>query len=362
MIRIAHISDSHLGCAVFQLEERREDVRRSFKRAVDTALEYRPHILVHTGDLFDINGLNSIKDLTFAIGVFRRVRRKGVIPILVDGNHDVPYGFMYDQSPLRSLEASNVVVGTKGQEYRRVSLSVEHQDVELHLLAWTRQQRARRYLRNAVTESNSDVALFFAHHLDVEYDTIPDTFQYYGFGHKHTFALDTENCVGIPGSTCIVKPENELYGTKRVIIVEIDGDEVKFETPPISDTRRFIQVKLDVTGRSATEIKQEVVDSVMKRKKNANGAIVLVRLTGAVDGEVEGSLKRNEVIQEVEEKTGALLVHLDVRWECYGPRDIRLTRPLDVMHSVREYLEQTRTGEPEQLLERLRRVIEGGGE
>ena len=52
MVRIAHISDSHLGSSLFQLIERREDARKCLRKAVDMAMRHSPDILVHTGDLF----------------------------------------------------------------------------------------------------------------------------------------------------------------------------------------------------------------------------------------------------------------------------------------------------------------------
>ena len=52
LVRIAHISDSHLGSSLFQLTERKEDARKCLKKAIDMAMQHSPDILVHTGDLF----------------------------------------------------------------------------------------------------------------------------------------------------------------------------------------------------------------------------------------------------------------------------------------------------------------------
>ncbi|MHA1863828.1 MAG: metallophosphoesterase, partial [Candidatus Thorarchaeota archaeon] len=102
MVRIAHISDSHLGSSMFQLIERREDARKCLQKAIDMAMKKSPDIIVHTGDLFH-DALPQNDDLNFVIKLFQKLKDK-VNLIVLQGNHDHPFGHRYNLSPLIGLE------------------------------------------------------------------------------------------------------------------------------------------------------------------------------------------------------------------------------------------------------------------
>lgn len=53
MVRIAHLSDTHLGYKQYGLEEREKDIYESLDEIGDKILEAHVDLVVHTGDLFD---------------------------------------------------------------------------------------------------------------------------------------------------------------------------------------------------------------------------------------------------------------------------------------------------------------------
>ena len=59
-MRILHVADTHLGFSAYRkvegisgLNQRELDLYRSFETCVDQALEHRPDLFLHAGDLFD---------------------------------------------------------------------------------------------------------------------------------------------------------------------------------------------------------------------------------------------------------------------------------------------------------------------
>jgi len=87
-MRIAHISDTHLGYRQYNLDERENDFYEAFNEAVDKAIEERADVLIHSGDLFD-SPTPPIK----ALFVFKNALAKidGRIKIYtVLGDHDMP--------------------------------------------------------------------------------------------------------------------------------------------------------------------------------------------------------------------------------------------------------------------------------
>jgi len=87
-LRIAHISDTHLGYRQYNLDDREQGFYDAFNEAIDKAIEERADVLVHSGDLF-----HSPKPPVKALYIFREAikKLKGKIKFLtVLGEHDTP--------------------------------------------------------------------------------------------------------------------------------------------------------------------------------------------------------------------------------------------------------------------------------
>ncbi len=91
MIRLLHLADVHLGARFTGLGSRgadqREQLRRTFARCVDVALERRCHVVLVAGDLFD--SPRPPRELAaYAAEQLRRLVQAGLRVFLVAGNHD----------------------------------------------------------------------------------------------------------------------------------------------------------------------------------------------------------------------------------------------------------------------------------
>lgn len=92
-MRIAHMSDTHLGWNSLRKRadngrnQRGEDARQAFADAVDSIIQHKPDLLIHSGDLFD-RPRPSWSDIALAIDMFRALDHAGVACFLIAGNHD----------------------------------------------------------------------------------------------------------------------------------------------------------------------------------------------------------------------------------------------------------------------------------
>lgn len=96
-MKIAHLSDTHLGFRAFSkltpsgINQREADVFLTFKAVLASILEREPDIVVHAGDLFHVcrPSNNTIVETFREIEAFQKSR--GFKPfVLVGGNHDTP--------------------------------------------------------------------------------------------------------------------------------------------------------------------------------------------------------------------------------------------------------------------------------
>jgi hypothetical protein len=90
-------------------------------------------------------------------------------------------------------------------------------------------------------------------------------------------------------------------------------------------------------------------------------SIIIMQVNGLIDSETERSIERSEILKDYENKLDPLFLHIEPNWQTVGPRNVTLSRPLDVEQSVREYMDQTRDNLSSKIIERLPQLL-GGGE
>jgi DNA repair protein SbcD/Mre11 len=94
-MRLIHLSDTHLGWRQLHRvddqgrNQREMDVYDAFDRAIDKAIELRPDVVVHSGDVFDGYHPSSAA-LKVCLDGIGRLRDAGIPFVLIAGNHETP--------------------------------------------------------------------------------------------------------------------------------------------------------------------------------------------------------------------------------------------------------------------------------
>lgn len=95
-MRIAHLSDTHLGHMRYNkvvpetgVNQREQDVYDAFERVVDGILADEPDVVVHTGDLFD-SPRPANRAVYHAARQIRRLVERDIPLVLISGNHSTP--------------------------------------------------------------------------------------------------------------------------------------------------------------------------------------------------------------------------------------------------------------------------------
>lgn len=84
-MRIFHTSDWHLGRLTYG-QSRREDTLAAFEESLAVARDFKPHLVLHSGDLFDASR-PSVEEMTLAHAMLRRLSEVAPV-VVVAGNHD----------------------------------------------------------------------------------------------------------------------------------------------------------------------------------------------------------------------------------------------------------------------------------
>lgn len=86
-LRIAHVSDTHLGYRAGAVPGRDEDFYRSWIAACNAIVDHKPDIIVHAGDLFHHPHPSWNAVAAFLEGAFI-LQASGIPTLMISGNHD----------------------------------------------------------------------------------------------------------------------------------------------------------------------------------------------------------------------------------------------------------------------------------
>jgi DNA repair exonuclease SbcCD nuclease subunit len=95
-MKLLHVADTHLGYSAYNkldpdsgLNQREVDVYDAFKQFIDYAIDIKPDLVLHAGDLFD-----SVRPSNRAISVgmeqILRLSKAGIPTVIIAGNHETP--------------------------------------------------------------------------------------------------------------------------------------------------------------------------------------------------------------------------------------------------------------------------------
>jgi len=251
-MRIAHISDTHLGYRQLQLDERENDLYEAFKQAVDVAIEERVDVLIHSGDLFD-SPTPPIKALYVLKGVLRKINAKMKFYCVL-GDHDIPKRRGMPPHKLFDLR----VLGTAGLEWDEVDgvLIAGISNMRGRMVEFLRQEIkkfdpiAEKY-RNSILVAHQAIEKYLPFEGDYELkeDELPRNANYYAFGHIHARQITRfgKGFLAYSGATEILK-RDEISSWRRdgkgIFIVDIEGDEPEVQKVDL-DIRPQFDIELE---------------------------------------------------------------------------------------------------------------------
>ena len=249
-MRIAHISDTHLGYRQYNLDEREQDLYEVFEQIIDRAIEEHVDIIVHSGDLFE-----SPNPRVKTLYVVKRVLKKlgDRIPFYcVLGDHDTPKRKGMPPHALFNIK----LLGVYGLE------TIRKDDV---LIAGISNLKGRgipllkrELKRFDVIAKDYKKSILILHQALKTYLSIPGAYEiteddlprhatYYAMGHIHARAVQRfgDGILAYSGSPEIIRKDeigSWVKHGKGFYIVDIDQDE-----PEVHKIDLDIRPQMDVT-------------------------------------------------------------------------------------------------------------------
>ena len=241
MVRVAHISDTHLGytryarlCPKTNRNQREVDVSEAYTRAVDALLERDVDLVIHSGDVFD-----SIRPATHVIIHFlkqsSRITRQGIPYLGIAGNHETPRL----RTTTAALEYANLV-----NAYSAHGFEIDYHPVEVGdtVVGVTLVPHGAVATAGALTpERDADINILVTHGLvpnlearqhemgeaNLHSGMLEGAFDYIALGHYHDFHEHKANSF-YAGATERFS-FGEVASEPGFAVVEFDGGGVSVE-------------------------------------------------------------------------------------------------------------------------------------
>ncbi|RLF28808.1 MAG: exonuclease SbcCD subunit D [Thermoplasmata archaeon] len=214
-MRILHVSDTHLGYTAYRkttedgINQREIDIYDAFKQFVDYAVETKPDLILHTGDLFDsVRPTN--RAITTAVQQILRISKKEIPIIIISGNHETPR-LRETGNIFNIFEHLDHVYPVYNGRYEKIILTTKNNDEKISIHAVPQCQTKKEYIDNLKKisiDKSADYNIVMLHgcvkgiqefsmndfnELLIPIHFLKKEFDYIALGHYHKYTQVTEN-------------------------------------------------------------------------------------------------------------------------------------------------------------------------
>lgn len=305
-MKILHLSDSHIGYSTYnKLDEngynqREVDVQNAFIQIIDFALEEKPDLVLHSGDLFDtVRPTN--RAISFALEQILRLSKAGIPLVMIAGNHEAPR-LRETGSVFRLFEHLDSVFPV----YKSAMESFKFGDLSVHALPHCmdkpifekelkllKPDKKFKYNIAMLHAGVAGLSVFKTGEFNEQIahsGGLDKNFDYIALGHYHDHCEVTDNAV-YAGSTERLG-FGEVGQDKGFVMVDLDAGDWKFHK---IETREMVDIgPIDCQKMVSSEIMEAIVKRLDKVK--SEGQIVRLKLVNIRSNEYHlldtGNLKK----------------------------------------------------------------------
>jgi len=331
-MRIAHISDTHLGLRQYNLDERENDVYRAFEQAIDRVIEERVDVLIHSGDLFD-SPTPPIKALYVFKNTMKRLNGKVRIYTVL-GDHDRPKRRGMPPHKLFDLR----VLGVGGLEWEEVDgiliagiSNLRGRMAELLKEELKKFDQISEKYRKSILIAHQAIDRFLPFEGDYELkeDDLPGSATYYAFGHIHSRQTVKfgRGLFAYSGSIEITRRDeipSWMKDGKGFYIVDLEGDEPSVE-----------KVDLEIRPQLEVELEDNRIGEILNQLNTRVEPILHITVRG-------GKLDRAQIYEKLKELLAGRVLEFRIRFEF---EDVKKAFPelprgqISIEELIRRYLQ-----------------------
>ncbi len=253
-MQFLHVSDTHLGYAQFDMEEREDDIYDAYYEVIQTALHDKVDAVIHAGDIFHVPKPGGRPLLKLAEGI-KALDDNGIKFYFTLGEHDIsrvtgtPSAYLFDRLGLAKyvgegkpvMHGDTMIIGF--HKHRRGEID--------RLLEGLKSagQLAREHRGKKVLVLHQGLYEFHKFAGELRATDLPPEFDFYAMGHLHDhFEKRFEGAKGpvcYPGSLDPTPGEGIKEFTKGFYFVDLSGSETRQEWIPLRSSRKMFRYNIE---------------------------------------------------------------------------------------------------------------------
>jgi DNA repair exonuclease SbcCD nuclease subunit len=256
-MKFLHVSDTHLGYSAYRkitndnINQREKDNYNSFKQVIDYALDSKPDIVIHSGDLFDSVRPNN-RAITFAIKEILRLSKNNIPFLIISGNHEQPK--LKETGHIFSIfDHIDNVYPVYNLKYEKYDFKIKNKKITIHAIPQTiTKENFINNLNKIKINNSSDYNILILHgglkgikeftmnefnELIIPYKFLNKNFDYIALGHYHKYTKISKKC-------------------------QYSGSTEHFSFAEAKDDKGFLEIKLEKNKINSKFIKIENRDII----------------------------------------------------------------------------------------------------
>ncbi|OMH40836.1 metallophosphoesterase family protein [Desulfurobacterium indicum] len=279
-MKIAHISDSHLGYAQYNLVERKTDFFTAFEQAIDKIIKANVDLVIHTGDLFESPQPDMIS-LSKTIKQFRRLKEKNIPVVAITGNHDrtLRKGRIPPQKILEDLGLLHLISPYGEKVFGDLYIAGIQFMTKNHLSELREKifpsfsERAAKY-KYSIFMCHQGISPYlpFEGAAEMNMSDLPKEFTYYAGGHIHNFIHNTTEKFFSYAGVTEFRTAKEAETTNRGFNI-IDLKAKSLQRVELENLRKFLTITIEESENESQKL-EEITE---KASSCAEPPIVIIK-------------------------------------------------------------------------------------
>ncbi|MEM2154511.1 MAG: DNA repair exonuclease [Nitrososphaeria archaeon] len=251
---IAHISDSHLGAAQFNLIEREEDVYEAFDEIIQTIIKDRVEAVIHSGDILNEPKLGG-RPLIKLYNGLKQLNEKGIKFYFILGEHDIsripgtPLPFLFEKIGVAEDIGKGEPITLNGVTIAGLYKHRRTESSQLISKLKNLDQQIIKYSGKKILVLHQGLYELNRYAGEIRVSDLPKNFDYYALGHLHDrFEKRFGELKGIvcyPGAIDVMPGEGVKETEKGFYIVDMSGGEAQPQWVSIKSSRKHMCVELE---------------------------------------------------------------------------------------------------------------------
>jgi len=287
-MKILHIADSHLGYAAYRkstkegINQREMDVYNAFEQFIKYAIDKKPDLIIHSGDLFDSVRPNN-RAITFAIKQMVRLSKQNIPIVIISGNHEHPK--LKETGHIFSIfDHIDNVYPVYNEKYEKKIFKMNGENIAIHAIPQCNHKKTfEQELNKMIPDEKNDYNIFIAHgsvtgikdftmnefnELIIPTKILNRNFDYIGLGHYHRYTKLGKNAYYSGAIENLTFAEaNEKKGFIEINLTKkgLQSNFVEIDTRPMVDSEpiKCSELKIDQIMK---QIKTKIKDIKPKDK------------------------------------------------------------------------------------------------